>query len=219
MTEANDIGLSRFLRTYPRMAIRPVHRPGLTLVGHFDFVALADDGARMSETFRLKIRVPDNFPRDLPITFETGGRIPATGEYHVNSDGSLCLGSPLRLLCELDRQPTLSGYAANCLVPYLFATSVKLKNGGPFAFGELPHGTAGALNDYADMMGLDDGEQAWRALKYLGMKKRRANKLPCPCGCGQRLGACRFNARLRQFRRIASRRCFRGLLRELEPQR
>ena len=52
-------------------------------------------------------------------------------------------------------------------------------------------------------------EQAERALRLLGMKKRRANKQVCPCGCGRRVGRCRFNARLREFRMLAPRAWFR----------
>lgn len=213
--EFDRIGLNRFLHTYPRMAVRPTPRAGLSVTGRFDFTAIADDATTVSDTFRLTIRVPPTFPHDLPSVFETDGRIPRTAEYHVNGDGSLCLGSPLRLLRSLSRQPSLSGYARKCLVPYLFAISEKLNHGGSLAFGELPHGSMGALSDYADMMGLDNPEQVRRALKYLGMKKRAANKLPCPCACGQRLGRCRFNMRLRAYRRLASRRWFRDLARKI----
>ena len=94
-------------------------------------------------------------------------------------------------------------------MPYLFAMSHKLQSGGPFAFDELQHGTKGILIDYADLFGLKTPEQARYALALLGMKKRRANKQPCPCDCGKRLGQCKFNARLRQFRQIASRGWFR----------
>ncbi len=215
IASVDDIGLCRFLRQYPRMAIRPTPQQGLTLLGHLDFTAVADDAGTVTDAFELKIEVPHGFPRDLPTVFETGRRIPRTGEFHVNGDGSLCLGSPLRLLRELGKHPTLPGYASRCIVPYLFAMARKLRGGDVPAFGELPHGSAGALSDYADMMDLDDPEQARRALKCLGMKKRRANKLPCPCGCGKRLGACQFNVLLAPYRRLASRRWYKQLVRDL----
>jgi len=197
------------------MAIRPTPQLGLTLVGHFDFTAATDDAETLTDAFELKIEVPPGFPRDLPRVFEAGRRIPRTPEFHVNGDGSLCLGSPLRLMRVLGEHPTLSGFAGRCVVPYLFAMAVKLRGGDGPAFGELPHGSAGALSDYADMMGLDDPEQARLAVRYLGMKKRRANKRPCPCGCGRRLGGCHFNMRLAPYRRLASRRWFRQLMLDL----
>ena len=105
---------------------------------------------------------------------------------------------------------TLDGYAENCLVPYLFAISRKLKTGGPLPFGELDHGVDGLFADYMQLLGLKSREQLVYAFRLLGMKKRRANKLPCPCGCGIRLGRCKYNFRLREFRKVASRTWFRS---------
>jgi hypothetical protein len=68
------------------------------------------------------------------------------------------------------------------------------------------------LADYAILFGLKSIEQAKVAVKYLGMKKGRANKLPCPCGCGRKLGKCSFNGRLKEFRILAERGWFRSLL-------
>lgn len=195
------------------MVVRPEPRPGLVLTGKFAFIGRSAKHGVVEDVFTLKILIPPGFPKDLPTVFETAGKIPRNGDFHVNPNGSLCLGSPLRLLWKLSRTPTLCGYAETCLVPYLFAVSHKLRNGGAMPFDELAHGTPGELADYADMFGLQSAEQAKRALEMLGMKKRRANKLPCPCGCGKRLGKCRFNERLKEFRALASRTWFRNLQR------
>ncbi len=158
------------------------------------------------DSFALQIDVPKAFPKDLPKVRETEGRIPQTGDYHVNQDDrTLCLGSPLSLLLKISKSPTLSGFAENCLVPYLFAISRKLKSGGSLPFGELAHGSKGMLADYIHLFGLKRPEQARYAFQLLGMKKRRANKLLCPCGCGIHLGRCKFN----EFRSLASRSWFR----------
>ena len=142
---------------------------------------------------------------------ETGGRIPRTGEYHVNpTDNTLCLGSPLSLRLKLSKKPTLVGFSENCLVPYLFAVSYKLKNGGPLPFGELAHGEDGLIADYLQLFGLKTKKQLNCTFRLLGMKKRLANKFLCPCGCGIRLGRCQYNFRLREFRKVASRTWFKS---------
>jgi len=192
------------------MAVRPAAGKAFLLKGRFAFTARSVKGEEITDAFMLTIEVPHEFPMALPQVVETGERIPRTADFHLNSDGTLCLGSPLRLLLTLSQQPTLIGFAEKCLVPYLFAISRKLKDGGPLAFDELAHGSKGLLADYVDLFRLKNPEQADYALKLLGMKKRRANKLPCPCGCEIRLGRCRFNWRLRQFRSLASRSWFRA---------
>ena len=198
-------GLREFLRDYPLMAIRPSAETHLRLKGRFVFLANHATEGEIQESFALQIDVPKSFPNDLPRVKEIGGRIPHVGEYHVNRGGSLCLGSPLSLLVKISKSPSLNGFAENCLVPYLFAISRKLKSGGSLPFGELAHGAKGVLTDYAQLFGLKELGEARYALQLLGMKKRAANKFPCPCGCGIRLGRCKFNYRLREIRALASR--------------
>lgn len=94
------------------------------------------------------------------------------------------------------------------MVPYLFAVSNKIQSGGEFVFGELPHGKKGIIDDYLDLFGLKSHEQVLNTIILLGMKKRLANKKPCPCGCGKRLGVCSFNYKINQFRKMAPRSWF-----------
>lgn len=195
------------------MGIRPDGRAGLNIEGTFDFLAKSSTHGDLVDSYELRMWFPEMFPRELPQIYETSGRIPRDGNHHVNHDDSLCLGSRLRLLLNISRAPTLIGFADSCLVPYLFAVSYKLKNGGELPFGELAHGTPGEIRDYMDLFRLKTPQQAQTALRYLGMKKRRANKLPCPCGCDRRLGRCALNARLREFRQLAGRTWFRSLVR------
>ena len=212
MPSAKDIGLDEFLREYPSMAIRPSTAAGLRLKGRFRFSADHPSGGLLTDDFSVEIAVPASFPRDLPVVTETGGRIPRPGEFHVNGDGSLCLGSYLRLLDKISGEPTLCGFASRCLVPYLYAVSLKLKGGGALVFGELPHYGPGMLQDYAQLFSLTTMERAHKALILLTEKKRLANKRPCPCGCKLRLGRCRFRYRLLRFRKLASRGWYRAQL-------
>jgi len=46
-----------------------------------------------------------------------------------------------------------------------------------------------------------------QVLKALGMRKREANKLLYPCGCGNRLGKCCYRFSLMQWRCL-ERRCW-----------
>jgi hypothetical protein len=200
-----------FIDQHPGMALRPAGGGALNLVGTFRFTATSDRYPTITDAFQLQISIPPAFPRELPQVYETGGRIPKGGEYHVNPDGSLCLGSRLRLLWKLSKDPSLLGYAENCIVPYLFAISHKLTYGGPLPFGELAHGPRGEISDCAELFRVKSAYQVQMVIRYLAMKKRRANKLPCPCLCGRRLGKCQFNHRLRDFRIIASRSWFRSL--------
>jgi hypothetical protein len=112
------------------------------------------------------------------------------------------------LLIKIHAKPNLTGYAEGCLVPYLYAASHKIMHGGKFIFSELSHGNPGIIQDYQDLLGLTSRSQVAAAITLLGIKKRLANKLPCPCGCGMRLGACPFRYILNKFRKMAHRSWF-----------
>ncbi len=195
--------LSQFLSDYPGMSITLCSDAGVYLRGKFRFKANVSGGDELEDSYKLEIVVPDKFPQALPRVKETGGKIPRDGNFHVNPDGTLCLGSPLRLLRKVHSSPSLTGFAEKCLVPYLYAVSCKLRHGGDFVFGELAHGDQGIVDDYSVMLGLKERHQITRAIHLLGMKKRIANKKPCPCGCGKRHGTCPFHHKLNEFRKMA----------------
>ncbi len=193
------------------MTFRPRAGKPPVLRGRFAFTARHPDAGEIEDAFELEIEIPPTFPHEVPFVIEIGGRIPREADHHVNTaDNTLCLGSPLRLRQLVAEDPTLTGFAAKCLVPYLFAQSQKQAGSGKFVFGELDHGLPGMLDDYVSLFGVKEYSQAVEALRLLGMKKRKANKLPCPCGCRQRLGQCRFNTRLAKFRKVATRPWFRA---------
>ena len=198
------------------MALRPRRTPGLTLQGTFELRALVV-GMEISDEFQLRIDVPESFPHDPPLVEEIGEKIPRTGGYHVNPDRSLCLGSPLRLRAIINRTPSLLAYVNDCLIPYLAAVSHKLKTGEEFLFGELKHGAEGELDDYASLFEVANRSQAHDVIRALARKRRIANKRPCPCRCGRRLGRCALHQRMLPFRRLASRRWFGQRLLNLNP--
>lgn len=215
MRAAKKWELDAFMKDYPFMKVRPAFDDAFCIAGTFSFSAEHPSEGQISDSFRLQISIPADYPISLPLVRETGGRVPGPGhpdqkKFHVNSDGTFCLGSPLRLKLLLSRNPTLSQFAEKCLIPYLFAVSRKLGKGGGLVFGELAHGSEGILADYAELLSLSSKQQVLNALQLLGMKKREANKRPCPCHCGKRLGRCPYRFKLNDLRQPGGRSSFRA---------
>jgi len=205
----DTIALNQFLRDYPGMSLTPIQGDVIVLKGIFSFLAKPKEGPELIDSYHLEITVPGTFPRTIPKVKELDGKIPNDGNHHINYDGTLCLGSPIRLLQILSKKPNLLGFAENCLVPYLYAMTNKLNNGGEFIFSELEHGRQGLITDYKVLFGLNKREQVLRTLILLGMKRRHANKFKCPCDCGKRFGQCNFHNKINIFRSLASRSWFR----------
>ena len=212
MRPGDHVGLDAFLEAQPGMRLRPSPVGLVRLEGRFWFYADFDGGPAIEDEYRLRIDVPLSFPDALPEVQELDSRIPRHVDYHVFSNGALCLGSPLRLyLVAREVAGDLTEFVRRGIVPYLYAASYREQTGGPYPFGELAHGRAGLLDDYADILGLAGHKQAVEALALLGFKRRLANKRSCPCGCGRRLGVCPFNEKVRTLRGQFGRPLFKRL--------
>ncbi len=199
------IGLDGFRTAYPDMRLGPGRPDQLVLVGQFEFTG-SKDGVAITDQYDVEVEIPKSFPLDLPRARERGGRIAST--FHTNPDGSMCLGSPLRLAQRVDAEPTLTGYAESCLVPYLYAHSYLMRH-GKLPWDDLPHGDVGILLDYLKMFRARYADEVVAFLALLSGRRRVANKRPCPCSSGRRLGACHART-ISRYRRVWSRAKFRS---------
>ena len=155
MQPINEIGMKEFLKDYPGMSLVPSRGSSLVLKGVFSFSAMPKGKLNIADSYQIQITIPDEFPHAIPTVTETVRKIPRDGKHHVNnSDGSLCMGSPLRLLQKIYEKPNLIGFSESCLIPYLYGVSHKLQTGEEFPFGELAHGDQGILDDYMALFGL-----------------------------------------------------------------
>jgi len=182
------------------MRVGPSTGRAVRLRGEFAFTADHEDGPVIEDTYDLDIKITARYPDDLPIIKETGGRVPRDLDHHVYPSGALCLASPRRLHQIALSTPGLTSYAQKALVPYLYAISHWEETGEEFLFGELAHGAVGLVSDFGQVLDLVDPGKIAEAIHLLGMKRRKANKHPCPCGCGDRLGVCTFNETIRELR-------------------
>jgi len=189
--------LDDLLLANPDLSLRPVVNGVMRLKGTLAFSADAKGLERIDDAYEVEIIVPPDFPRELPLVKETAGRIPK--DFHTNDDGSLCLGSPARQHLELIKSPTLPGFMKLCAIPFLYGFSFREKH-GQLPFGELDHGLKGIRQDFAEVFGVKDHQAAVQMVQLASIKKSIANKRPCPCGSGRRLGTC-HNRRVNDLRK------------------
>jgi hypothetical protein len=210
----NSCGIENFLREYPGMSIVPSRSDNLFLKGELSFDAQFQDH-RIADAYQLKIEIPYDFPRRIPRVWELDRKIPRDGNFHINPDETLCLGSPLQIAKRLSSNPTLCGFTRHCLVPFLFAVSKKRRDGLPFFMGELQHGVAGIIDDYQRLFKVDSKEKIFEVLRLASQKRRYANKRPCACGCGKRLGVCSLRTEVNNLRKTLPRSWFRNHINQL----
>jgi hypothetical protein len=174
------------LARYGGLRVLPSVAMTTRIAGTLAFRAEGRTTEPIEDSYEVSIEVPADFPERMALAWETGGRIPAT--YHKLDNGALCVGSRVRLRLQMGGSSSVLRFVERCLIPYLYGYSHFAKT-GKMPFGELYHGELGSLQELASLLGLEIGP----AIPYCmlaTMKRRRANKRPCPCGSGRRLGRC-----------------------------
>lgn len=136
--------------------------------------------------YQIAISIPRDYPKSYPCVREVGGKID-TG-FHINPDGTLCLGAPIAIRKTFDKNPTLIGFVESCLIPFLYSYEYKLKY-GKLPFGELSHGDLGIVEHYRSSFNVADDYALLGLLKILADESYRGH-LECPCGSKQRLRNC-----------------------------
>ena len=215
--KAFESSVEVFLDAYPLMRYRPSAKGILRLAGRLEFAAVTEGAPSMTDEYRIQIDISSPLDRALPQVFEVGGRIPREGRYHVNPDGSLCLGSMLRQRLILGAQPSLVDFVDKCVVPFLYGHSLRESGAAELPFGELEHGAVGLVDDYRLIFDIPERDGLRRLMRLLAMKRRRANKLPCYCGCGRRFAACSQHRKAHVLRRTLSRLDIKRAYKEIWP--
>jgi hypothetical protein len=179
--------LDEALARQPGLSVIPSPSPGVTLTGALRMHHSGPTDVVIDECYAVTITVPPTFPRALPRVVETQGRIART--FHRNPDNSLCLGSPLALRLAINGEPTIDAFIERAVVPYLYSHAFHARF-GRMPFGELDHGYAGLADDVRRLFRLPPQTCAEEFLRLGGLKRRHANKHPCPCHSGLRVGRC-----------------------------
>ena len=110
----------------------------------------------------------------------------------------------------IEDTPTVSVFIERVLVPYCYAHAFHARH-DRMPFGELAHGVAGLADDVRRLFRLASSTCAEEFLRLAGLKRRHANKRPCPCLSGRRLGRCHgvavHDARRRLGRAVCRSQC------------
>jgi hypothetical protein len=204
-------GVEELLCKYPGLRLCPVAASQVIVAGTLTFDAEALGKERIEDEYEIEIAIPERFPKWIPSVRETGGQIPP--RFHKLDDGPLCLGSPTRLLLVISESPSILAFVEQCVVPYLYGYSYFVKH-RTMPFGELSHRQLGISEDLASIFGIERIEDVRGFVRVASMKKRQANKQPCPCGSNRRLGKC-HRLRVNDLRYRLGRYWFAALYRNL----
>lgn len=180
--------IADLFKTYPCLTAEYEQKGEVTISGTLAInVEYEKTGEVFEDEFTIKIVIPVDYPRKLPIVYETSGKIPSNFD-HVNGDKTLCLAIPFEQRRFFKKQPNLKGFVENLVVPFLFGFCFWAKH-GEYPFGEARHGANGIWDFYEKLFQSSDKRQLLLGLSSISTKGYRGH-YPCPCGSGKVIRQC-----------------------------
>jgi hypothetical protein len=155
----------------------------VTIKGSFPIVYEGE----VLDRFFIELTVAKDFPYSVPTLRETGGRVPRELDRHVNASGEACLLVPEEWLILPREERTIVRFLDGPVRDFFLFQALK-ERGQSWPGGERPHGRAGLLQSYAEM--IEVAEDLVPAYLYCLSRKELKGHLDCPCGSGRRLRSC-----------------------------
>lgn len=142
------------------------------------------------DRFAILMTFPDNYPDDLPVVREIGGRLPWILDRHVNPNGTLCLLVPDEWFILAEDQSFAAFMAGP--VRNFFLGQALVEAGREWPFGERRHGHAGLIDAYEELLGVSGRDALLRYLTSLQRDQIKGH-WECPCGSGDMLRRCHLD--------------------------
>lgn len=181
MTFLNDVPAA--LAQFPKLHVE--ERDGISiLLGEIDLI----QGECLEDSYLIEVHQTDKYPARFPKVFEVGGRIPNNVDWHVMTDGSLCIAAPPDEILACAGGITLYKYLKLWVIPYLYNQTFRKRNG--YFYKERSHGDLGIIESYQEILGIRSIGKIIEALNYVGSHKEPDRTSLCFCGSGKKFRKC-----------------------------
>lgn len=141
------------------------------------------------DEFAIRIDIPPDFPKGIPVVYEVGSRIPST-YHHRYDDGKLCLAAQMELEAFLEHPKSLLDFVQRYVVSYLFTYSYYEKY-DTMPAGERSHGDLGEIEFLREYLGMSNDRNIRRLLLIINDPRFAFEPgRKCPCGSGMDMEGC-----------------------------
>ena len=140
------------------------------------------DGDREIERYSVAMKLPDNYPHELPQVFETGGGIPRELDRHVFPSGALCLGVREELWLTLKGDFSVPTMLEGPVRGFLIGNAL-VEEGDKWPDGDRSHGMTGIMEFYEGYLGVKDPGVLLEFMVSMTKGNVRGH-WKCPCGSG-----------------------------------
>ena len=184
--------IPKFVEHFPKFH-KAISSQGTVMVeGELEIV---DQDGKLWETYQVEIHSCDGFPHRFPYVFETGGKIPRIGDWHVYEDTQSCclaVEPEERLICKDGL--SLIDFVKNNVLPYFFNQTFR-KVEGYYKNGEYAHGLRGIYEFYDDVLKTKgDIRETIRLMIKIAHRDKPGRTHNCFCGSNTKFRRCHRDA-------------------------
>lgn len=145
--------------------------------------------SKVLDRYAIEIEFPSDYPDQLPIVREVGGRIPWNADNHVfPATGVCCVLLPEDRWWSFPGGQPFSQYLLGPLHNYFLGQSIFAVE-GRWPFGAHEHGVDGVIAFYKEKFGTNEPKHVVVFLRAIGEGKIRGHR-PCPCESGKIVRHC-----------------------------
>lgn len=161
---------------------------GCFLKGRLDII---DAAGKYWDTYEVEIHFQEGFPYRFPALYETGGKIPKKGDWHIYEDTLTCCVKVLpEEILRCINGITLVEYIKEEVLPYLFNQTHR-RIEGYYVNGEYSHGAIGFYEFYSEALGTKgDIKKTVALMKYIADHSRPDRTSKCFCGSSAKFRHC-----------------------------
>lgn len=172
--------------------------PGLRYDGEGKFSGnffLTNSAGSLIESFGIIIRLQKSYPNAFPIVFSIDNKIEKTNDFHINSDGEICVEHTYIANKLVNAGLRLYDFI-NYYLPKYFSWILLKQSGLTEGLQEWAHGEKGTVQVYESLLNTTDKSTIKKFLEnYIRASKIGRNNR-CYCGSGKKLKHCHYEAAL-----------------------
>lgn len=142
-------------------------------------------------SFLVDIKIPHNFPQEIPEVREIGNKIPPIPDRHFEKDGKACLCFRDAVFLYWDDESTIVDFMKKFVEPFFVWQIEYVASDGQNKSKALLHGSDGAIQFYKRILHTDNIEAIYRFVNYLTKRKVKGH-WDCFCGSGKKMRDCHF---------------------------
>lgn len=139
--------------------------------------------------YAIRIDIPADFPKHLPLVYDAADRFPRFAEWHMFPNGRCCIGVPAALIDRLGWNYKISDFINGPMHDY-FVGQACFEAGLGWPYGAMEHNEVGLLDYWQEKFEVSSHAQALGLLRLASKDKPFRRQASCPCGSKLRIRLC-----------------------------